>query len=240
MTVIPKIDIAQIREQNISYYDAIAEIYDYTLNQKESDKLAREKVKEKLVSLVQSGWVLDFGGGTGLDLDWLSSQGYKIIFCEPSVAMREKAMLYNDHVLKYPELAFLNSPATDWTQWSKTVPFPQKMAAILANFGVLNCIPDIQLLFSQLANVIQPGGHLITLVLDRSIGKLFKWHRRNALQSLIFRKPFVMYVWHQEHRQTVYVHSIQEIRKAAAPFFECHSHESLTGTGFHLIHLVKK
>lgn len=233
-------DKDRVREQNISFYDEISHLYDHMLNQKESDKLAREKVKEKLTGLLETGRVLDFGGGTGLDLEWLTGRGYHIHFCEPAVAMREKAMACNDHRLHYNNLFFLETEQTDYTTWPQKLPFPQKMDAILANFGVLNCIPDLPRLFNSLALVIKPGGHFITLLLDRNLKRMLKWHRRNAIRSLFFRSPFIMYVWHKDHRQTVYVHTLPDIQKAAAPFFEYRSHEPVAGSDFVLLHFVRR
>lgn len=234
------IHTSQVHQQNISYYDEIADQYDLLLAREESNKLVRKRVREQLVQAVPSGTVLDFGGGTGLDLGWLSANHYNIIFCEPSAAMREKAIAYNSEDLRQTNIQFLDDAQTDFCSWQEQRPFPGTVDAILANFGVLNAIPDINLLFRQLALVTNTGGHCLVVVLDRPLKKMWQWHRRNTINTLLFRQPFVMYIWHNEHRQTVYVHTARAIQQAAAPLFNLQSCAPITGTSFILLHLVKK
>jgi len=236
----PKKDKPQIAELNILYYDEIANSYDDILSQENKNIAVRQRVKEKFSILLNSGWVLDFGGGTGLDLEWMTKKKYNIFFCEPSVAMREKAIGYNNRTLQNDNVIFLDSDKTNFSTWHQKLPFSQQVDAILSNFGVINCIPDIELLFRNLALVTKPGGHFIALFLDRSFRKMLKWHRRNAIRSFIFGTPFIMYVWHRENRQTVFVHSVKEIKKASSPFFYYINHEPWTEFGFTLIHLVRK
>jgi len=227
------------RQRNISYYDEIAPGYDDALNKTDSNRLVRDRVREKLWGLLESGWVLDFGGGTGLDLPWLTAK-YRVLFCEPAAAMREKAIRYNDNTLRSNNIVFLDGGKTDFSTWETALPFLQKADAILSNFGPVNCIPDIGLLFSRLAMVIKPGGHCILVLLDLPFKKRLHWHRRNALVSLITGRPFVMYLREGPEQQTVYMHTRKAIKKAAFPYFDYCSDESLGGFGFTLIHLVRK
>jgi len=227
-------------EQNITYYDRIANSYDQLMEQDDSNKLIRQKVKAKFLSYVQAGQVLDFGGGTGIDLEWLSANNYKIFFCEPSVSMREKAMQYNNNILHYNDIVFLDTAQTDFTGWGKVPPFSEQVDAILSNFAVINNIQDIELLFKHLALVIKPGGHFMIVFLDLSFKKKLGLNRRSAIQSFIFRTTFIMYVWHHEHKQTVFVHPEKKIKKASAPYFRYCSAEVLGGFGFKLMHLRRK
>lgn len=230
----------EVHQQNISYYDEIAGEYDALLTQEDSNNLVRQRVKDQLSQALPTGTVLDFGGGTGLDLGWLSANQYQIIFCEPSAGMREKAIWYNNEVLHNHNIQFLDDTQTDFTSWQERRPFAQTVDAILANFGVLNAIPDIRLLFQRLSMVVKPGGHCLVVVLDRPLKKMWQWHRRNTVNTLLFRQPFVMYVWHNGHRQTVYVHSAKAIQQASAASFECREVQHIAGTSFILLHLVKK
>jgi SAM-dependent methyltransferase len=238
--ILSRSDKSRIAKLNISYYDEIANDYDNILNQENANEIVRQKVKEKFTGLVRSGWVLDFGGGTGMDLEWLTTNNYNILFCEPSVIMRQKAILHNNNKLHNSNIIFLDDDKTDYSTWNKKLPFVQQMDGILCNFGVINCIPDLESLFNNLALVTKPGGHFIALFLDRPLKKMWKWHRRNTIRSLIFGTPFIMYVQHKENLQMVFVHSVKEIQKAAAPYFDYDSHEPWTEPGFILIHLVRK
>ena len=99
-------DKFRINAQNISYYNEIADFYDHIMEKKDSNKIVRGKVAEKFCDIVKEGNVLDFGGGTGLDLDWLTSKGYSVFFCEPSSGMREKAVNHNNNLLNHPNVLF--------------------------------------------------------------------------------------------------------------------------------------
>jgi SAM-dependent methyltransferase len=232
-------DTSGIIDRNISYHDGAAATYNRVMDEDRSNIPVRLKVKEKLLSLLPSGYVLDFGGGTGLDLEWLTARGYNVLFCEPSVTMREKAMEYNNLVLHSDKITFLESSGTDFTTWGEVLPFPRKVDAILSNFGPLNYIPDMERLFGSLALVIKPGGHFVLLVLDFDFKKRFRWHRRNAVRSLLFNTPFVMYIPYEDGRQTIFVHTVKEIRVNSGRYFDYCSHESLPGFGFMIIHLVR-
>ena len=224
--------------QNISYYDEIAPIYDQVMDADRSNEQVREMVREKLRGLLPSGWVIDFGGGTGLDLEWLSQAGYHIIFCEPSEAMREKAIQLNTTAIRNQKIHFLPALHTDFMQWRLQPPFFKKADALIANFGVINYIPDLAALFQNLAVALKPGAHVLLVTLKLSLRKRLRWHRRNALKSLLLRIPFVMYITYNTKRQTVFVHTEKEIRKAAAAHFEFR--ESQPVTGFTFIHLTRR
>src|ERR1700742_5199889 len=92
-------DKTRVMGENRDYHDQAADSYDQTMDQDPANKIIRQKVKTKLCSLLSSGSVLDFGGGTGLDLEWLTAQSYQVLFCEPSAIMREKAIHYNRTIL---------------------------------------------------------------------------------------------------------------------------------------------
>jgi len=233
-------DTNPVHQQNISYYDKIAGQYDEAMAKETSNQWVRQQVKEQLLQALPGGTVLDFGGGTGLDLGWLTEQQYHIIFCEPSAGMREEAIRYNREILHNNHIRFLEQEQTDFATWPQQLPFPQPADAIIANFGVLNAIPDLQLLFHSLSLAVRPGGHLLIVVLERPFKKMWKWHRRNALTTLLSGKPFVMYVRHKEYLQTVYVHTPGALREAAAPYFEYAACKPVNGTSFILLHLVRK
>jgi glycosyltransferase involved in cell wall biosynthesis/SAM-dependent methyltransferase len=223
---------------NISYYDAIAHVYDETMDADRSNEAVRARVKEKLQGLLSSGWVLDFGGGTGSDLQWLTGAGYQVLFCEPSDAMRQKAIQLNETSLQGQQIVFLDKSCTDFTRWGHQPPAGIKADAMIANFGVINYIPDLPALFQNLAVALKPGAEVILVVLRFSLRQRLRWHRRNALKSLLFRVPFVMYISYHEQRQTVFVHTEKAIRMASAPWFSFQSSEPVTG--FTLIHLTRQ
>jgi SAM-dependent methyltransferase len=230
----------QISRQNISYYNEIAPDYDDILNKETANSIIRGEVAVKFTSLVNAGAVLDFGGGTGQDFAWLLQRGYHIIFCEPSAAMREIAIERAKSEFPGAGISFFDENATDFRNWNAVFPFDQKVNAILANFAVINCIPDVELLFEKLALAIEPGGVVIALILDNSLAKRLKASPKGVVKSFFFGDPVSIFIDYHGERQLVYIHSTKAIRKAAANSFEFKRLVRMDGFGFCLIHLVRK
>jgi SAM-dependent methyltransferase len=232
------INFMKTNTENILYYNAIANEYNDMLD-KNPDRIVREKVAHKFCGIVKEAAVLDFGGGTGLDLEWLAGNNHTIFFCEPSTGMREKAICsYKD--LLHGNIIFLDDFAADFRQWHLQIPFVVKVDAVLSNFAVLNCIPDIELFFQNLAIVVKPGGNIIALVLTRNVKKILRENFRSILKSLIHHEPASINVRYKKYQQKVYIYSIREIIKAAEENFNFCSSEVLAGSGFTLIHLKRK
>ena len=235
-----KKEYLRITEQNISYYNAIAASYDAILNEEISNQSTRKKVADLFLKIVKPGTILDFGGGTGKDLGWLTSGGYKIIFCEPSIQMRNKAIERHQELLQDRPINFLEAEKTDFTKWNQLLPPFPVVDAILANFAVFNCIPDLGLLFKNLSGVIRPGGVLVALILHNHFPHLIKSHFRSAVKSIFFQEPVRFRVKFDDHQQTVFVHSMRDIKKNSSPYFNFCEQKTLRGSGFVLIHLTRK
>ena len=71
--------IEKVFENNISYYNQVAGTYNAIMAEQETNNFVRDFVKTKFCDEVEDGLVLDFGGGTGLDLPWLTER-YEVIF----------------------------------------------------------------------------------------------------------------------------------------------------------------
>ena len=229
-----------ISAENISYYNKIAAQYDELLDQDKKNSFIRNKVANTFRHFVKAGRVLDFGGGTGLDLIWLLQEPYNIVFCEPAVAMRKMAQKRMDTGYPGSAVLFLEDEMTDFRKWNEKFPFSEKIDAVLANFAMFNCIPDIPDLFDKLAMVIKPGGMIIALILDSSLLKRFRSNLKGTVKSFFSGKPVALVMHFNGERQTVNLHSEKEIRKASKTAFDLIQYEQLQGFGFTLIHLVKK
>ena len=176
----------KVRSENILYYNAIADEYNDMLN-KNPDKIIREKVAKKFCDIVKDAVVIDFGGGTGLDLPWLAANNQTVFFCEPSVGMRQKAIASREGLLS-DNVIFLDDLQADFRHWKIKLPFGEKADALLANFAVLNCIPDIKFLFQNLADVINAGGNTIALVLATT-SKNVAGNFLSLLRSFFYHQP---------------------------------------------------
>ena len=225
-------------EKNIGYYDEIAINYDTILDQETSNEIVRKRVEEKFTNLVQSGYILDFGGGTGRDLGWLIKNNYQVIFCEPSEQMRKKAIDQSNTNPGINNITFLKNDQIDFTNWHFNPPFSVKLDAILSNFAVINCISDIELLFKNLALFLKPGGHLLALMLNNNYKKSRLQQARNYIRRLISGRPSIINIRYNDHKQTVYVYSAKEIVSASKANFNLSSSEPLFE--FTLFHFIKK
>jgi SAM-dependent methyltransferase len=241
MEAIKKDKHVQVSRQNISYYNEIAADYDAILNKDAANTIIRAKVAATFTRHVKKdSSVLDFGGGTGQDLDWLLQYPYHVYFCEPSAAMRAIAMERIRN--KYPRagISFFTDHQADFRNWVTAFPAKQPVDAVLADFAVVNCIPDIKLLFEKLALAVRPGGKMIALILENGIAKRLKSNLKGTLRSFFSGKPVTIYVDYNGQRQLVYLHSTSAIKKASAGYFECSHVERLEGLGFCLLQLARK
>jgi SAM-dependent methyltransferase len=229
-----------VSASNISYYDKIADRYDAQLNGDDTNAIIRNHVAKAFINRVKSGYVLDFGGCTGLDLGWLVRHRYDIIFCEPSAAMRRKAIERMEMEFPGSSVLFLDGDKTDFRNWEGEFPLKQRINAVLANFAVFNCIPDIHLLFGKLALTLVPGGVVTALVLDSRLKKRLRGNLKGTVISFFSGLPVEVIIDFKGNRQLVYLHTIRSIRKAALDNFHLISQEHLHEFGFSLIHLVKK
>jgi SAM-dependent methyltransferase len=230
----------RISRQNISYYDEIAEDYDAILNDDRNNRYIREMVAEKFASLVKGGSVLDFGGGTGMDLGWLVQNDYHVTFCEPSGPMRKIAI--NRAKFEFPDahISFLDDNKSDFRNWNAAYPFEYKVDAVIANFAVVNCVPDILFLFEKLALAIKSGGIVLALMLDNSFSKRMKSNMKGTLMSYLTGKTVRILVNYKDKRQQVFIYKSSEIRNAAKNIFDVINIERLRQFGFCLIYLRRK
>ncbi len=218
-----------IAEKNIPYYNEIAGDYDTILDAESTNNLIRMRVKDKFTYVVKGGRVLDFGGGTGRDLEWLTSR-YQVLFCEPSAGMRRIAF---ERYGEADEITFLDS--IDFTNWQNSPPFEGKVDAILSNFTVINCIADIDNLFATLASLIKPGGHFIALMLQHGYKKNPVWKMKEFIKG---GETPVLNIKYKKHEQTVFVYSPRAIKKASSKWFYLQSGENLYE--FTLFHFIKR
>jgi SAM-dependent methyltransferase len=227
-------------KQNISYYNEVADQYNDLLDRDAGNELMRKKVAAKFCETVPAGLVLDFGGGTGKDLRWLTEAGYRVLFLEPSSGMKEQAIALIRKSFSQKPISVVNDADCNFTEWHKKNPFPEKTDAILANFAVINCIPGIHKLFSNMALVIKPGGHLFALVLQSDFKKKFRANRLAAISSFFSKNPVTMNISFNNRIQTVMLYSSRQIKKAAAEWFTPAGQWQFNDSDFTLIQLTRK
>lgn len=218
------------------FYDAIAKEYDSRLTTADSE--VRAFVSQVFRHFVPSGQVLDFGGGTGLDLPWLLGNGYEVFFVEPSVNMRREAAL---QALKFPDArCMMAEQRTSIAQWqADQLPFCEKMDGVLANFAVLNCLANLEEVFEKLSLVMKQNGYLLATVLDNGLPGDFMNYPMSVLRGF-FKNKKVTYSNYQGTGHETYIHSLRDFKRTAAPFFNFHSCSPIGASKFSLLMLKKK
>ena len=97
----------------IEYYDNFSLKYNDTLNSNHINTKIRDEVKQYFLKNVKGKYVLDFGGGTGKDVEWLTNNGFTVYFCEPAGRMRELAVKNFHKSGLSGEVNFLNDENSD-------------------------------------------------------------------------------------------------------------------------------
>jgi len=224
----------------LSYYNIIADKYN-SLMTGESDRHVREAVSKVFKKTVHHGNILDFGGGTGLDLPWLiEHKMYKIFFLEPSAGMRAVAEESIPEMENVNTLIFVKE-ATDISKWSdKQLPFNEQMEGVLANFAVLNCIKNIRELFDKIALICNKGCVVLATVLDSRRWKIIKRYPIKTKLSAIFTTNAVIYNRYNGTGHATYLHTKQQFKEAAGAYFTFDSYEPIGSSNFALLKLRKK
>ncbi|MFI5152256.1 MAG: methyltransferase domain-containing protein [Chitinophagales bacterium] len=218
------------------YYDHIAK--DYNTHMTESDNQVRNIVMNAFVKLVKAGNVVDFGGGTGLDLPRLLNNQYEVKFLEPSAAMREIAKSSLNSGQARP---FFVEENTDFHDWSDTsLPFKEKVDGILANFAVLNCIEDIEFLFEKLSLICTPGCKIMASVIDTfPIKMIGSYSTAVAIKSLL-NIPLTTQNNYKGVTQKTFLHTKSHYKTSSFKYFDFVSYSSIKSSHFAMLILSKK
>lgn len=218
-----------------SFYDAIAADYDQKMTA--ADGLWRDRMRDAFVQHVPFGKVLDFGGGTGLDMAWMAQQQYNIFFLEPSPRMRAIAKARAPISAKF---RFIEEN-TDFTRWHKDLlPFETKMQGVIANFAVLNCIQHPGMFFEKVAMVMESGGFLAAMVLDPAFRSMWKMHSPLAACRILFQSKVTILNQYKGVHHPTYIHSRKALVSSSAKYSELRSYSPLRSSGFAILLLQKR
>jgi ubiquinone/menaquinone biosynthesis C-methylase UbiE len=217
------------------FYDSIATAYNGHMT--DSDKKVRESVHQLFSTHVTKGDVLDFGGGTGLDLPWFLSNKYRVSFVEPSANMRAVARANNE---SKGEVQFVESN-TDFTKWNESqLPFSGKVNGILANFAVLNCIENIDGLFQKFALVASKDCYVVTTIIDSRFNSMMKNYSILTALRILSQSKLKIYNRHDEKLHPTYIHSMSSIKNASKEYFDLVSITPLESSTFVVLVFKKR
>ena len=127
---------------------------------------------------VAPAWILDGCWRINTRLSFVNLRG----LCDRSPG-KERA-------IEFPgsDIFFFEDERADFRNWTDVFPFEHRMDAVLANFAVINCIPDIDCLFDKLALALKPGGQVIALILDNHFIMRLRSNTRGTIGSFFSGK----------------------------------------------------
>lgn len=221
------------------FYDSVAKEYDDQMRSDSRNERIRMKVATYFQAVAKGKYVMDFGGGTGADSEWLLKNKYEVCFCEPSARMRNEAMHLYQNKIHSGQLTFLDDAQTDFTLWNPDT-FSRKFDAALANFCVFNCIEDMGALFVKLSSILHNGGHIVALMLDTTNNGIVKYHLKDFIRSRIKNKVPTLTIQHSGIKHTVYLHTPPQLKRTLPPDLSTIKIMPLGKPGFMLVHLKKK
>lgn len=229
-------DEFNVKKESInSFYNSIAETYEGQLT--DLDKQAREEIARLFSSQVHKGIVLDFGGGTGLDLPWLLTSQSRIFFIEPSSAMRRVAI----EKFKHEERITFLEDGLDFTQWTEDqLPIKERADGVLANFAVLNCINDIDSYFEKIAFLCRENCHLMVIVIDPRYRAMIRNYSITSALRLLYRERLTILNKNKGVYHETYLYTLRAIRKAARKYFVFKSWQPIGFSNFIAVSLIKR
>lgn len=223
------------------YYNSISYKYDDILNSNPLNIKIRNEVKQYFLINIRGKYVLDLGGGTGKDLEWLTKAGYNVLFCEPADGMRNIAIENNKDLESFGCVTFLKSDTSDYHKWSKDKPpFNEKVDAILSNFAVLNSINELEMLSKKLSLVTHSGSHFIFAVLNLNLRRFLSRNILGIIISVLYGDGLSIKIRDGELSLKTYLHTKRKLIRSMKKHFNYVRSFPLTGRIFNLYNFVRK
>jgi SAM-dependent methyltransferase len=197
------------------FYNAVAS--EYNGHMTNSDRKVRGTVKYIFTNYVKAGNVLDFGGGTGLDIPWLVENNYNVIFLEPSENMRLEA---RRSIVSNSNVTFIEKN-TNFNNWSEVnLPFDQKVDGIISNFAVLNCIENIDGLFEKLSLISNRNCRFLATIIDPRLLNMSRNYSLLSAIKMFFGSKITVYNKYRNEYHPTYIHSLKALARSANSYFK--------------------
>jgi SAM-dependent methyltransferase len=137
-------------------FDAAAETFDARFGPWRSVEAQRRVVRAALLRAFPKGArLLEIGGGTGIDAQWMVEQGRDVFLTDASPAMVAKAQL---------KLGTAVAETFAAEHLGRLADRGDRFDGAFSNFAGLNCVTDLAPVCEALARMIEPGGKVILVV----------------------------------------------------------------------------
>ena len=194
-------------------FDAIAEQFDERFGAWESVAAQRRAVRAELARAFPPGSrVLELGGGTGVDAEWLVERGRSVQLTDPSPTM---VAIAGERLRPYgaPQPVVCGAEHVDR--------IGGKFDGAFSNFAGLNCVEDMSAMASRLGTVIRPGGRVLLVMFGRVVPgewlvqllrgrprQMFRRFTGGSVRARVSGNEF-----------SIWYHSSAELERAFAPHF---------------------
>jgi len=145
-------------------FDSIAEIFDDRFTPWMSVAAQRRQVRSELDSTFPVGSrLIEIGGGTGEDAQWLLDRGRRVLLTDASPAMvRVAAAKLAGH--SGAETAVAEAETLEAFAATRAAEGRPPFDGAYSNFAALNCVVDLAPFARGLAQLLRPGGSAILVV----------------------------------------------------------------------------
>lgn len=204
--------------RSTAQFDALAAGYDAAFTDRLPALWLRDAVRERVEPYLQPGMdVVELGCGSGTDSVWLARHGCRVWALDASPGMLEQARV---KVSAAGQQHAVSLNRVDIEQWRVQDLPPQFNARLVfSNFGVLNCVTDLERVFTTAWQCLDDNGHLAVILMGRfCLAETLYFGCRGQFRKATRR-------WHgssdfgaSEKRFKVYYYSLSQLRRAARGF----------------------
>ena len=194
-------------------FDTAAETFDARFLPWQSVEAQRRVVRAALLDAFPRGArLLEIGGGTGIDAQWLVEQGRDVFLTDASPAMVAKARL---------KIGTDAAETFAAEHLDRLADRGVRFAGAFSNFAGVNCVADLAPVGQALARLVEPGGKAMLVVfgcccpgemlvegLRGRFGNMFRRRHRHAVPARL-----------GGHHFTVRYHRRRDMARALSPWF---------------------
>lgn len=137
-------------------------------------------------------------------------------------------------------LIFLKEEDQEFETWSDSYPIPDQVNAVVANFGVINYIQDLEKLFKVFHSLTASDAQLFINLLNVPPKVLYTKLLRNVVKSLVKGSTVKAASSYKDVTHETSLYKPKDIEKAAGEYFDLVSTKSLgKNSDFTLLHFRK-
>jgi ubiquinone/menaquinone biosynthesis C-methylase UbiE len=166
-------------------FDAVAGTYDETFTNSLIGRAQRSATWRELDRTFRPGQrVLELNCGTGIDAVHLADRGIEVVACDVSPRMIEVARHHLSRTAPRAPIDFRVLATEEIAELQGKGPFD----GAFSNFAGLNCVPNLSLVASDLAQLLKPGAPAVLCFAGRYVAWEMLWYMMRGDARKAFRR----------------------------------------------------